>query len=36
MITGRHAGLIDYGLEEEKGDNLLHYWRAIIIGPQEV
>jgi hypothetical protein len=36
-ISGKHDGYIHYGLEEERDDNHnLHYWRASIIGPQEV
>ena len=37
LITGKHAGYIHYGLDEDRDDNLmLHHWRASIIGPQGV
>ena len=37
FVTGKHAGYIHYGLDEERQDNMnLHYWRATMIGPQQV
>eukprot|EP00211_Chloroparvula_japonica_P009754 CAMPEP_0119118906 /NCGR_PEP_ID=MMETSP1310-20130426/625_1 /TAXON_ID=464262 /ORGANISM="Genus nov. species nov., Strain RCC2339" /LENGTH=148 /DNA_ID=CAMNT_0007108307 /DNA_START=283 /DNA_END=729 /DNA_ORIENTATION=- len=36
LVTGKHMGLIHYGLDEERDDNTnLHHWRASIIGPQD-
>mmetsp|Transcript_41131 Transcript_41131/g.57237 ORF Transcript_41131/g.57237 Transcript_41131/m.57237 type:complete len:151 (+) Transcript_41131:129-581(+) len=36
FVTGKHAGYIHYGLDEERQDNMnLHYWRATMIGPQQ-
>ena len=35
LVTGKHAGLIQYGVDEERDDPLLHHWRGIIIGPQD-
>jgi hypothetical protein len=34
LITGEHAGFINYGLDEAKDDIFLHYWQGMIFGPQ--
>jgi hypothetical protein len=36
LVTGKHEGLIQYGIDENRDDPLLHHWRGLLIGPQDV
>ena len=37
LIPAAHTGYLGYGLDEEKENNHeMRFWRAMIIGPQEV